>query len=93
MKTLLIILILAAIIVFIVLQTSEVNRKCESRKRYSDLWDFYHFVGTCHVNESTRAYISDRIKSERSLSEDEKALHIVDICEEVFDARFNRIKK
>jgi hypothetical protein len=23
-------------------------------------------------------------------SEDEKALHIVDICEEVFDARFNR---
>jgi len=44
------------------------------------------------MNEKNRAYISDRIKSERSLSEDEKALHIVDICEEVFDARFNRIK-
>lgn len=42
------------------------------------------------MNEKNRAYISDRIKSERSLSEDDKALHIVDICEEVFDARFNR---
>lgn len=88
MKTLLIILILAAIIVFIVLQTSEVNRKCESRKRYSDLWDFYHFVGTCPVNDSNRAYIGDRIKSEQSLNVDEKALHIVEMCEQVFNARF-----
>jgi hypothetical protein len=93
MKTLIIVLILAALIAFIALQTSEVNRKCESRKRYSALWDFYHFVGTCKVNDSTRAYISDRIKSERSLNVDEKALHIVDMCEEIFDARFNRIKK
>ena len=93
MKILLILLVIGIAAYILWVQQSEINRKCESRRQYSDLWDFYHFVGTCHVNESTRAYISDRIKSERSLSEDEKALHIVDICEEVFDARFNRIKK
>ena len=90
MKTLLIVVLIVAAVAFLALQQSEVNRKCESRWQYSDLWDFYHFVGTCHMNEKNRAYISDRIKSERSLSEDDKALHIVDICEEVFDARFNR---
>jgi len=93
MKTLLIILVIAIGVAVLWLQQSEINRKCESRKKYSDFWDFYHFVGTCPVNESNRAYISDRIKSERSLNVDEKVLHIVEMCEEIFDARFNRIKK
>ena len=93
MKILLILLVIGIAAYILWVQQSEINRKCESRRQYSDLWDFYHFVGTCPVNESNRAYISDRIKSERSLNVDEKALHIVEMCEEIFDARFNRIKK
>jgi hypothetical protein len=88
MKTLIIILVLAALIAFIVLQQSEINRKCESRKRYSDLWDFYHEIGTCKITAERKQYISDRLKSEKNLQKDEKALHIVEMCEQVFNARF-----
>lgn len=88
MKTLIIVLILAALIAFIALQTSEVNRKCESRKRYSALWDFYHEIGTCKITAERKQYISDRLKSEKKLHKDENALRIVEMCEQVFNARF-----
>lgn len=88
MKTLIIILVLAALIAFIALQTSEVNHKCESRKRYSNLWDFYHEIGTCKITAERKQYISDRIKSEKNLQKDDKGFHIVEMCEQVFNARF-----
>jgi len=88
MKTLIIVLVLAALIAFIALQTSEVNRKCESRKRYADLWDFYHEIGTCKITAERKQYISDRLKSEKNLNKDEKATHLITMCEQVFNARF-----
>jgi len=88
------IIIIIAILAFVVLmQQSEIARKCKSREKYSCLWEFYHFVGTCKVDEKNRSYIADRLQGERSLQKDEKALHLVKACEEVFDARFNRLKK
>lgn len=88
MKILLILLVIGIAAYILWVQQSEINRKCESRKQYSDLWDFYHYVVTCKVNESTRAYIADRLKSEKSLHKEEKAQHLIHACEQVFNARF-----
>ena len=88
MKILVIILILVGLAAFLILQTSEVNRKCESRKKYADLWDFYHEIGTCKPTAEKKQYISDRLKSEKKLQKDEKALHLVEMCEQIFNARF-----
>ena len=92
--TTLIIIIGVGILAFIILmQKSEIACKCKSREKYSCLWEFCHFVGTCKVDEKNRSYIIDRLKSERLLQKDEKALHLIVACEEVFNARFNRLKK
>ena len=88
MKTLIIILILVGLAAFLILQTSEVNRKCESRKKYADLYKFYHEIGTCKLTAERRQYISDRLKSEKKLQKDEKGLHFVEMCEQIFKARF-----
>ena len=88
MKTLIIILILVGMAAFLILQTSEVNRKCESRKKYADLYNFYHEIGTCKPTAEKKQYISDRLKSEKKLQKDEKALHLVEMCEQIFNARF-----
>jgi len=93
METLIIIIGVAILVFIILMQQSEIARKCKSREKYSCLWEFYHFVGTCKVDEKNRSYIIERLQSERSLQKDEKALHLVKACEEVFDARFNRLKK
>ena len=93
MTTLIIIIIIATLAFIVVMQQSQIARKCKSREKYSCLWEFYHFVGTCKVDEKNHSYITDRLQSERSLQKDEKALHLVKACEEVFDARFNRLKK
>jgi hypothetical protein len=88
MKILIIILVVVGLAAFLILQTSEVNRKCESRKKYADLWDFYHEIGTCKPTAERKQYISDRLKSEKKLQKDEKALHIVEMCEQIFNERF-----
>ncbi len=88
MKILLILLVIGIAAYILWVQQSEINRKCESRKKYSDLWDFYHEIGTCKITAEKKQYISDRLKSEKSLHKEEKALHIVEMCEQVFNARF-----
>lgn len=88
MKTLIIILIVVGLVAFLILQTSEVNRKCESRKKYADLYDFYHEIGTCKITDEKKQYISDRLKSEKKLQRDEQGLHLVEMCEQIFNARF-----
>ena len=93
MTTLIIIIGVAILLFIILMQKADIARKCKSREKYSCLWEFYHFVGTCKVDEKNRSYIIERLKSERSLQKDEKALHLIMACEEVFDARFNRLKK
>lgn len=88
MKTLIIILVVVGMAAFLFLQTSEVNRKCESRKKYADLWKFYHEIGTCKITNEKKQYISDRLKSEKKLQKDEKGLYFVEMCEQIFNARF-----
>jgi len=92
MTTLIIIIIIATLAFIVLMQQAEIARKCKSREKYSCLWEFYHFVGTCKADEKNRSYITDRLQSERSLQTDEKALHLVKACEEVFDARFKNVK-
>jgi len=93
MKTVLVILLLIVALVIMVMQQLEINDRHRFREEHSDLCDFYHFIGTCKKTEENRLYIADRILSERSLQKDEKALHLVKACEQIFNVRFNKLKK
>jgi hypothetical protein len=95
MTTLIIIIIIAIPAFIVAMQQSEIARKCKRRECFNELRDFYYYVGTCKVNDTTRSYIVDRLKSERASRQMENPdyLNMVDKIARLFDIRFNKLRK
>jgi len=95
MTTLIIIIIIATLAFIVLMQQSEIARKCKRRECFNELRDFYDYVGTCKVNDTTRSYIEDRLKSERASRQmgNPDFMNMVDKIARLFDIRFNKLKK